>query len=136
MPSVRNACAPRRSDLSLSSKSTKIVEEIDASDRGRIKKYYGLRMRAERESEQDREDGLADGREDGWAQDFDSEVQSLDPTPPKFGPRTPVRTSVATSVNADKHQIMEEGRRTAGQFKPIGVLLQAREEGYGRVLRS
>jgi len=78
-----------------------LEEFVDDSDKARIKKYYGLKMRPDGTPGADRAPEPGGAPDEPPAppqtvgpevQDLDLEVQELDPSGPEFGPRTETNT--------------------------------------------
>lgn len=119
-----------RNGLASALKDGLIVEEIDDRDRGRIKKYYGLKMKAAPEDGPEGDPAVDEVDPESGTQDLGPGVQSLDPCPPKFRPPTPVITSErTTAVNGERSEVMERGSSGASDLKPVGAILKAPSPG-------
>jgi len=74
-----------------------IEELVDDRDRGRVRKYYGLKMAEEAEEQPSDDEPSSYDQEEDEAQtsgvyNLEAGVQTLDPYPPNFRPRTPIQT--------------------------------------------
>ncbi|MGD9895424.1 MAG: hypothetical protein AB7R89_03415 [Dehalococcoidia bacterium] len=89
-----------RNGLEAAKRDGFVEEFVDDTDRARIKKYYGLTMRAAVGEPQDHDGSNTDTnppqRMETEVQDLDPEVQRLDPRGPEVGPRTETTTKNET----------------------------------------